>query len=503
MNGEVVNAQQYRSPAKQWVFRVLAVLLGLSPFMFLEATLRWIDWQPTGRLSDPFLDFQTVGPLFVADNHNQNMVTAANRLEFFQAESFAIQRQPNDFRIVCIGGSTVQGRPYGIETSFTTWLELSLQAMDSSRDWDVINCGGVSYASYRLVSIAKEMLRYQPDLIVLYTGHNEFLEDRSFFVAKQAPGMVSHAFGQLNRLKSFQWLRQGIVDQPNPDGAEKGRPTLTSEVDALLDYQGGLENYHRDAEWRRGMIQHFEFNLRRIIDLANRAQVPIVLVDPPMNLRDCPPFKNQSTDGLAEHELAKVQQLVSRASQVVDGQPMRAIELLEQAVAIDPRHAGNHFQLATLYAQQTRYDDAKHHFQVALDEDVCPLRIIQPLSQVIQIVAANTNTPLVQARTEFEHLSDGAIPGNNLLCDHVHPSFLGHQVIAAEIAKQLCELQMVMPGQSWEAKRDELYKQHWDSLDPVYFERGKQRLQGLKIWTEGRCQKLRKPMAKKSPTGSN
>ncbi len=497
MNGDVVNAKQYRSPAKRWVFRVLAVLLGLSPFMFLEATLRSIDWQPAVKLNDPFLDFQSVGPLFVADEHHQNLVTAANRLEYFQPESFAIHKQPNDFRIVCIGGSTVQGRPYGIETSFTTWLELSLQAMDSSHDWDVINCGGVSYASYRLVSIATEMLCYQPDLMVLYTGHNEFLEDRNYFVPKQAPALVSQAFGQLSRLKSFQCLHQAIVDQTVPDDIEKGRPILTSEVDALLDYQGGLESYHRDADWRREMIQQFECNLRQIIELANRAQVPIVLIDPPVNLRDCPPFKNQSTDGLAEHELVKVQQLVSRASQVALSQPIRAIKLLQQAVAIDPHHAGNHFQLATLYAQQKRYDDAKHHFEVALDEDVCPLRIIQPLSQVIHSMAADTNTPLVQARTEFENLSEGTIPGNNLFCDHVHPSFLGHQVIAEKIAKELWERHIVMPEQSWEATRDELYKQHWESLDPVYFERGKQRLQGLKIWTEGRCPKLREPTTQK------
>ena len=30
-------------------------------------------------------------------------------------------------------------------------LELSLRAARPEREWDVINCGGVSYASYRLV----------------------------------------------------------------------------------------------------------------------------------------------------------------------------------------------------------------------------------------------------------------------------------------------------------------------------------------------------------------
>ena len=491
MSGAAVNAKQYRSSTKRWAFRVSALLLGLSPFLISEATLRITDWQPTITVNDPFLDFQTVGPLFVADNDKQRMVTAANRLEYFRPESFAVEKKADDYRIVCIGGSTVQGRPYAIETSFTTWLQLSLQAADLSRQWDVINCGGVSYASYRLVPIVKEMLRYEPDLIILYTGHNEFLEDRSYSVAKQAPGFVSYSYGELSRLKSLQYLHQWIASDASEDGAATGRPVLTSEVDALLDYRGGMESYHRDAAWRQAVIQHFEFNLRRIIDLANLAQVPIVLVDPPVNLRDCPPFKNQHTDGLAADEIAKVQQLVSRASQVSGTEPNRAIELLEQAVAIDPDHAGNHFQLASLNAQWKRYNKAKHHFQIALDEDVCPLRIVPPLDQVIQNVAADTKTPIVEVRQEFENLSDGAIPGNDLFFDHVHPSFRGHQVIAAEIIKTLQELQIVMPDESWEAKRNELFSQHWESLDPVYFERGKQRLAGLKIWTQGRCEKLR------------
>ena len=44
----------------------------------------------------------------------------------------------------------------------------------------MINCGGVSYASYRLGPILDEVLGYEPDLIMLYTGHNEFLEARTY-----------------------------------------------------------------------------------------------------------------------------------------------------------------------------------------------------------------------------------------------------------------------------------------------------------------------------------
>ena len=49
-------------------------------------------------------------------------------------------------RIICLGGSTTYGRPYNDKTSFCGWLREFLPAVDPSRQWEVINAGGISYA---------------------------------------------------------------------------------------------------------------------------------------------------------------------------------------------------------------------------------------------------------------------------------------------------------------------------------------------------------------------
>src|SRR5262249_61251249 len=114
------------------------------------------------------------------------------RLNHFRPDSFAAKKSPHEFRVFCLGGSTVQGEPFEIETAFTTWLELSLQAADPERKFDVINCGGVSYATYRLVPVLQEVAGHQPDLIIFFEGHNEFLEDRALDPIQQ-PGTVVNA----------------------------------------------------------------------------------------------------------------------------------------------------------------------------------------------------------------------------------------------------------------------------------------------------------------------
>ena len=113
----------------------------------------------------------------------------------------------DEFRIFCLGGSTVQGRPYANETSFTTWLELSLQAADPRRQWQVVNCGGVSYASYRLLPIMKETLQYEPDLYIIYTGQNEFLEERTYGEIVDAIRKKCDLHGDLYRaaISPFEW----------------------------------------------------------------------------------------------------------------------------------------------------------------------------------------------------------------------------------------------------------------------------------------------------------
>ena len=71
------------------------------------------------------------------------------------------------FRIFGLGGSTVHGRPYENDTSFLKWMELELSGRDSTRDYETVNCGGLSYASYRLTTLLSEVLQYDPDLIVI------------------------------------------------------------------------------------------------------------------------------------------------------------------------------------------------------------------------------------------------------------------------------------------------------------------------------------------------
>jgi len=473
--------------------RVASVAVGLSPFVVLESVL-WVSGVGQAVVAkDPYVGFVDVSPLFVHDTDTDRYSIPRDR-ELFQPDSFPAIKAPGTSRIFCLGGSTVQGRPYGIETAFSTWLRIALEEADPARNWEVINCGGISYASYRLGPIMEELLMYSPDLFVLYTGHNEFLEDRTYHEVKQAPLWVARAHRVLCGLRSYNAARSWFVEDAvaSPEWKPKGVSVLASEVEALLDYRGGLDAYKRDPAWRRGVARHFEFNLRRMVMMAHNAGVPLMLVNPVSNLRDTPPFKVLHREGITDAERDRFELLRNEAGSMDLGLDRR-ITLLQDAIAIDGQHAGVHFQLGKLFEASGQMDLAKRAYLAAREHDICPLRITEPLHAVLERVAEGVGVYWLDARRLFARLTEDSIPGNDWLVDHVHPSIRGHQRLALELCEALVERGFVSARAGWEARLEGRNRQHLADLDPVYYVKGRQQLEGLRMWSQGRSNKARPP----------
>ncbi len=481
-----------RSRRRAILFRLAAIALGLAPLLLLEGLL-WCFGAGTARYDhDPFVGFRAIHPLFVPSDDGERYEIAKSRLDFFRPDSFAAEKGQDEFRIFCLGGSTVQGRPFALETSFPTFLELTLQVAEPQRDWEVVNCGGVSYASYRLVPILEEVLQHEPDLILLYTGHNEFLEDRTYGHVKRMPEIVAWPAELLAKTRTYQVLRQmwrtgssGSLD--DTESRQPGRPILAGEVEAMLEYRGGLEKYHRDEKWRRDIEAHFKYNVNRMVALAREAGVPLLLVNPVCNLRDCQPFKNEHRDGLTEGELERWESLVSEAGEYHGRNSAETLRLLNEALAIDDRHAGLHYLAAKTHDAMGDLASAREEYVAARENDVCPLRILESMNQAVLDTADATGTPLVDVGRMYEEISEGGIPGGLYLIDHVHPSVEGHQLIADLIASKLSLMGIVHPVPDWRERRSAAFRAQLNSLDSLYYSRGQQQLEALRCWTQGKA----------------
>jgi len=85
-----------------------------------------------------------------------------------------MKKPPNTIRVLCLGGSTT----CDTVTDGKTWpekLEALLQKADPSRDVQVLNFGmNAASLPFNVVQFALLGVHFQPDLVIVYAGHNDF-----------------------------------------------------------------------------------------------------------------------------------------------------------------------------------------------------------------------------------------------------------------------------------------------------------------------------------------
>jgi lysophospholipase L1-like esterase len=464
------------------------MLIGLAPLLLLELGLRLFHLFPPPPRSATVATFSAQFPLFerVGAVHQ----TLAAREPYFNRQQFPAVKPANGFRAFVFGGSTVYGHPYAHPTSFSRWLELELAARAPGRAVEVVNCGGVSYASYRLAPIVREVLDYQPDLIVLAMGHNDFLEDRTYQPMKSRSvwrRWLDERAGVLHSVNAGRALLAKLfppraLPSVTPGGV---RPTvLQPEVNTQLDdSRTGYASYRRDAEWRAQVLAQFEDSLRAMMADCRAAKVPVCIVALGSSLRDCPPFKSEHRAGLEADDEARWQQAFDTAAALEARDPAAALARYRFAATLDDEFALLHFRTARLLDRMGEPAPAREHYLRAKDEDICPLRMLEPQYRFLLQLAAEARAPLVNARELIERLAPDGIPGHDLYLDHVHPTIGGHQRIAAALAAELDRAKILPLTVNWtEAERRAAYRQHLDSLPAGYFPNGRRRVEWLDNW---------------------
>lgn len=436
-----------------------AVLVVAAFFLLLEAILASSGVRPLLYERDPYVGFSSDLPLFVErpSSHGQTMrVTADNRLRMFNRQEFPAVKPDGTYRVFCMGGSTTYGRPYNDATSFAGWMREFLPAADSTRRWEVINAGGISYASYRVALLMEELVRYQPDLFIIYSGHNEFLESRTYRGLRETPLPVRFAHSKLAATRTFSLLERLLKPElaERPEGWAKD--LLPPEVDAVLDHTVGPESYHRDEVWQQQVLQHYRFSLQRMAILARSAGARIIYVTPASNLRDFEPFKSEHRADLSPADRNVWLGLVHQAGEAYDaGDFEAALARLDQAGAMDPRHARWHFLRGEVLHQLGRYGEAKQAFQRARDEDVCPLRALTAMESIVAQVAEEQAAPLVDFVDLVEQRAEHGIPGDDWFLDHVHATIEGYRLLALELMQCMQAMGELQPDASWGPTRSD------------------------------------------------
>ena len=431
-----------------WKKAAFALVATILFFLSVELVLRGVGVEPI-LTTDPFAGVSSQAPLFIEQRRPDGRVvmrTAPAKLAHFNAQQFPKRKTEGVFRVFCVGGSTTYGRPYDDATSFSAWLRQLLPLVEPGRQWEVVNAGGVSYASYRVAAVMAQLARYDPDLFIVYTGHNEFLEERTYRNPRlwktlrpvRAPLQQTRAYALIDRLAG------SLRSNPPPDL----RQPMSGEVDAILDHTVGPSSYHRDDVLRASVLDHFTVNLHRMIDIARSCGAAIVLVTPACNEKDFAPFKSEHRDGLSPDQHAVWERHFNHGRTCEDRQDAAdALDAYRAAARIDDRFAQLHYRLGQVLLALDRRAEAGAALVRAVDEDICPLRALTGIADMIRRAAARREVPVVDFQNivkndclrRFGH----NVPGRAYFLDHVHPTIDGHRMLATALLERMQEMEIV------------------------------------------------------------
>jgi tetratricopeptide (TPR) repeat protein len=349
--------------------------------------------------------------------------------------TFAAERSPDLLRVYILGGSAAQGFPHK-NHGLDRLLAAQLRAALPSRKIEVINTAMTSVNSHVVYAVAKSIPDNSADFAVILMGNNEV-------VGPYGPGTFNQNFLEsITLIRGIQALKRTRTWQALDSLIQRVRP-----VDAQqgLEWEG-MQMFTRhgvphDDPRMESVYDHYEDNLAGITEALRGKGIHVLLSSVPVNLRHSAPFLSVHQRDLTDDLLDQWHESTRKGAQSSDqGDWDDAIAHFQAALAIDPGHADTHFRLATAFENVRQFQQARTHYQRALDLDALRFRADTRINQIIRQVATSMDddaVSFVDSAAAAEQASQPFQPGWNLLLEHVHYDFAGNDVIAAGISRSI------------------------------------------------------------------
>jgi tetratricopeptide (TPR) repeat protein len=446
---------------QSWQKNIVAILFGVGVVLLAELVLQIAHFHSPACDLDPFVSFEESAPVLI-DKTSQGKTTVQinpRLASYFNSVEFPKEKSKTTRRIFVLGGSDVMGFPFLAPGSFAQFLSLGLKSLDPQHDYQVVNLSGFGYASYRVLRVFKDALNFEPDLMIVMTGHNEFLEKREY----SAPEKITQFQKKLSRYKIYCLLKAFVFKIHKAPG----KPLISTEVK--------WEHFTLDPEMREKIIEHYKFNIGQMAALARDKNVPLLMLTLPSNLRDFPPFHSEHKKDLSAGELAEWQNYSKESDRLIsEKQFAEAATLLKKEIVIDPDYALSYYQLGQCLLKIGPEQDAIYAFEIALEKDAWQVRALPEFNNAIRDLSSQAH--VLDLEPIFYAASPDGIPGDNLFYDHCHPHLETQSLIAKEILRTLGEKGLIQLPDSWENIYDSDSKAYIDSLPKPFIAKGYYRL---------------------------
>lgn len=379
---EFLNTQKKKKTP--FYFYVILIGLPILFFVLLELGLRFFGY----GFNYEQWDTATEGKLMLNQEIAKRYFYDIQRIPFSNQDVFDAEKKPNAYRIFVLGESSAAGYPFSPLGSFSRYIRDRLELLYPNSKIEVINIGLTAVNSYTLRDLFPGVLEQKPDLILIYTGHNEYYgalgigSMESLGTSRKMVNLLLY----LNRFKTVELLRNTIQWIMKLFSGDDDRPSGTMMSRMAKDQYIGF-----DTETFNDGISQFEGNMLDILDMAKEKNVPVILSTLVTNLKDQPPFISIQTENFP-----RADKIYKQAKQELSNGNIKTADSL---------------------------------FRFAKDLDGLRFRAPEKINRVITSLSDEYKLPLVNADSTFSSISPDGITGNNLMTDHLHPTLDGYLII--------------------------------------------------------------------------
>lgn len=423
-------AREPATPRRRLLFWLATLLVPLVVFAAAELGARLAF--PAAAADDAYLNLVDVPSFFAVKEIRGRRFHQVTHPEAYRGRRilFPVEKDPGTFRVFVLGESASAGWPHPPTEIFSVYLERALARAFPGRRFEVINVSAHAYAAYRVRLVFENVIRFDPDALVLWTGNNEFLERRSYL---RASPLAMRAIALANHSALFRFLRAQMTAAFFPQNSLSAQ----RREDVMADIQTRLRQeavaLREDPGQLEGVKRHYAASVEAMVDEAGRAGVPVLLATVPVNLRDWHP--NVSIQRLSGAQLARWQaEFAAGRAALLRGEAEEAVRRLERAAGLAPDHAASHFFLARALEARGDWERAFQSYERACDFDGNPFRALSDFNRALREIAGrHGNATLVDLAGAFRAASSPRAPGFDLFLDYVHPTQAGNLVVARSV----------------------------------------------------------------------
>lgn len=351
---------------------------------------------------------------------NQENATTGN------IEPFKKKKDPGTLRIFVLGESTTIGYPYFHNGSFHRWLQYRLMRIFPARNFEIINLSLTAVNSYTVLGFAREVVNYEPDAVLIYSGHNEYYGALGVGSTDNIGGnrLIINSILWLRSFRLTQWMAN-CVDWVGELFAKKKDLAGKTRMELMV---GKQEIPYGSKLFTRG-IDQFRVNMDETLSVLHKRHIPVFISNLVSNEKDLPPFISAAADSGQSPAFARNYALGLQA--LKDKDSALAFSRFNEAERAYGGHALCNYWLGRLAYGRGDFGQAKAWFSRARELDELRFRAPDELNKIIaQLCHSYDNAHLVDAQSAFEARAEHHIIGNGLILEHVHPNLYGYAILS-------------------------------------------------------------------------